>query len=38
MSDFVNMVIKKGRDIPPDESAYLLTEAKRIQNVMGCTL
>ncbi|HEX9083752.1 MAG TPA: HYR domain-containing protein [Gemmatimonadaceae bacterium] len=38
LNDFVSMVIKKGRDIPPEESAYLLTEAKRIANVMGCSL
>ncbi|HCU10728.1 MAG TPA: hypothetical protein DGB72_01215, partial [Gemmatimonadetes bacterium] len=38
MNDFISMVTKKGRDMSPEDSAYLITEATRIENVMGCSL
>jgi HYR domain len=38
MNDFMSMVVKKARDMSPEDSTYLLTEAKRIENVMGCSL
>jgi hypothetical protein len=38
MSDFIDMVGKKGDSIPDDrESAYMISEATRIMAAMGCT-
>ena len=36
MSDFLNMLIKKSRDIPTEEVAYMTSEARRIRVVMEC--
>lgn len=36
MSDFINMLIKKSRDIPNAEIAYMTDEARRIRTVMDC--
>ncbi|PYO47401.1 MAG: hypothetical protein DMD72_10075, partial [Gemmatimonadetes bacterium] len=36
MSDFISMVVKKGRGIPFDNAAYMNTEAARIMAVLGC--
>ena len=36
MSDFLSMLIKKSRDIPSAEVAYMTNEAKRIRTVMEC--
>jgi hypothetical protein len=38
LNDFTSMVAKKGGDIPPQDSAYMITQARRIENVMGCSL
>lgn len=38
INDFISMVVKKGRDIPPRDLAYMITQARRIENVMGCSL
>jgi hypothetical protein len=38
MGDFLSMVSKKGRDIPPGSSAYMTTEATRIMAVLSCPL
>jgi HYR domain len=38
MNDFISMVTKKARDMSPEDSTYLITEATRIENVMGCSL
>ena len=38
MNDFISMVVKKGSDIPPRDSSYMITQARRIENVMGCSL
>jgi hypothetical protein len=36
MSDFLNMLMKKSRDIPSEEIAYMTSEARRIRTVMEC--
>jgi hypothetical protein len=36
MSDFLSMLMKKSRDIPSAEVAYMTNEAKRIRVVMEC--
>jgi hypothetical protein len=36
MSDFINMVVKKGDPITSDESSYMIGEAKRIMGALGC--
>ena len=38
LNDFISMVAKKGGDIPSQDSAYMITQARRIENVMGCSL
>jgi len=37
MSDFINMVVKKGDAITDDESSYMIGEATRIMGAMGCS-
>lgn len=36
MSDFINMVVKKGDEIAADQSSYMIGEATRITGAMGC--
>ena len=36
MNDFLSMLIKKSRDIPNEEVAYMTNEARRIRVVMEC--
>jgi hypothetical protein len=36
MGDFLNMLMKKSRDIPSEEIAYMTNEARRIRVVMEC--
>jgi len=36
MSDFISMVGKKGRDIPPGSSGYMTTQATQIMVVLAC--
>ncbi len=38
MSDFIDMVGKKGESITDDESLYMISEATRIMGAMGCAV